>query len=257
MRRGPRIVALSVLLFAALSAQAAAASTLNVFVDNNSIALGGSTAIAAHAETDASFGGGHVAFKYKGADQECAVSPDADDGVNAIPDDQSNPVGPGPAAADVGGQIIQLDVGNWRICGWLVDDATGGVVAQGTTVVQVIPFSGSLSISVRKLVRGFQVRVVYSTSSPGRLYGWVQRAGRQCPRNPARVPRHAVMLVARSGRFIGSDGGLGRELPSRRLAPGRWRVCSWLIADEGRVGPASRTFAVPRRARRGGRHAAG
>jgi hypothetical protein len=253
MRRGPRIVVLSVVLFAALSAQAAAASTLNVFVDNNSIALGGSTAIAAHAETDASFGGGHVAFKYKGADQECAVSPDADDGVNAIPEDQSNPVGPGPAAADVGGQIIQLDVGNWRICGWLVDDTNGVVAASGSTVVQVVPYAGSLSISVGRDGKLFQITLGYATSAPTRLYATLQRAAKSCPRNPARIPKGSILLVPRGGRFVGSDGGLGRAINERRLAPGRWRVCSWLRADVGAVGPASKTFAVPARPRRGGR----
>jgi hypothetical protein len=258
MRTGPRVLIAFVVLFAALCSRASAADSLAVFADNPQIALGGVTTLAAHVETDAGYGGGHVALKYKPADADCQATPGADEGADATaPENPPPPVDAGAAATDVGGQMLQLDVGFWRICGWLVDDATGAVVAQGTTVVQVVPFEGSLSISVRKLVRAFQVTVIYSTSSPGRLYGWVQRARRQCPRNPAKVPRHAVMLVARGGRFIGSDGGLGRELPRRRLAPGRWRVCSWLIADEGRVGPASRTFAVPRRARRGGHHVAG
>jgi hypothetical protein len=251
MRSGPRIVALSVVLFAALCAQAPAASTLNVFVDNNKIALGAATAIAAHAETDAGFGGGHVAFKYKGADQDCAVSPDADDGVNAIPDDESNPVGPGPAAADVGGQIIRLDVGNWRICGWLVDDTNGAVAAAGSTVVQVLPYQGSLSIKVERDGKLFQITLGYSTSSPTRLYATLQRSAKSCPRNPARIPKGSVLLVPRGGRFIGSDGGLGRAINARRLTPGGWRVCSWLRSDVGAVGPASKTFAVPARPRRG------
>ena len=250
MRRGPRIVVLSVLLFTALCASAPAASTLNVFVDNNKIALGASTAIAAHAETDASFGGGHVAFRYKGADQECAASPDADDGVNAIPEDQSNPVGPGPAAADVGGQVIQLDVGNWRICGWLVDDTSAAVAASGSTVVQVIPYAGSLSISVSHTGSLLQINLSFSTSAPTRLYASLQRAAKSCPRNPARLPKGSVLLVPRSGRFIGSDGGLGRAINERRLAPGRWRVCSWLRGDAGSAGPTSKTFVVPQRARR-------
>src|SRR3954451_4330068 len=255
MRRASRIVVLSVVLFAALCAQAPAAGTLNVFVDNNNVALGGSTAIAAHAETDASFGGGHVAFKYKGADRECAVSPDADDGVNAVPEDQSNPVPAGPTAADVGGQIIQLDVGNWRICGWLVDDTNGVVVASGSTVVQVVPYAGSLSISVARDGKLFQITLGYATSAPTRLYATLQRAVKSCPRNPARIPKGSILLVPRSGRFVGSDGGLGRAVNGRRLAPGRWRVCSWLRADVGTVGPASKTFAVPARPRRGARAA--
>jgi hypothetical protein len=255
MRRGPRIVALSVLLFVAICAQAPAASTLNVFVDNNKVALGAATAIAAHAETDAGFGGGHVAFKYKGADQDCAVSPDMDNGVNAIPEDESNPVGPGPSAADVGGQIIQLDVGNWRICGWLVDDTNGVVAAAGSTVVQVLPYQGSLSIKVEHNSNLFQITLGYSTSAPTRLYATLQRAAKSCPRNPARIPKGSVLLVPRSGRFIGSDGGLGRAINERRLAPGRWRVCSWLRSDVGAVGPASKTFAVPARPRRGARAA--
>jgi hypothetical protein len=256
MRIGPRIV-VGVLVYAALCSPALAANSLNVFVDNNKIALGGATAIAAHAETDPSFGGGHVAFKYKGADEECAVAPDADSGVNAIPEDQSNPVNPGPSAADVGGQIIQLDVGNWRICGWLVDDTNGVVAASGSTVVQVVPYAGSLSISVGRSGKLFQITLGYSTSAPTRLYASLQRASKSCPRNPVRVPKGSILLVPRSGRFIGSDGGLGRAINARRLAPGRWRVCSWLRAEVGAVGPASKTFAVPRRAQRRGGHAAG
>jgi hypothetical protein len=257
MRTGPRLWIAFVVLFAALCASAHAADSLTVYVDNNQVALGASTMIAAHAETDADYGGGHVALKFKPADADCQPTPAADEGSDATsPESPAPSVPAGAGAADVGGQVIQLGVGDSRICGWLVDDATGAVAAQGSVVVQVVPFMGSLSISVRKVVKAFEVRLVYSTSAPGRLYGWVQRARRQCPRNPAKVPRHAVMLVPRGGRFIGSDGGLGREVPRKRLAPGRWRVCSWLVADEGRVGPASRTFAVPRRARRGD-HVAG
>jgi hypothetical protein len=258
MRTGPRVLIAFVVLFAAVCSDAFAADSLTVYVDNDQVALGASTLIAAHVETDASFGGGHVAFKFKPADADCQATPAADEGSDATSPESPAPSFPaGANAADVGGQVIQLGVGNSRVCGWLVDDASGVVVAQGSAVVQVVPFMGSLSISVRRIVRSFEVTLVYSTSAPGRLYGWVQRARRQCPRTPVRVPRDAVMLVARRGRFVGSDGGLGRELPAKRLAPGRWRVCSWLIADEGRVGPASRTFAVPRPARRGGRHVAG
>ena len=258
MRTGPRVLIAFVVVFAALCSRAFAADSLTVYVDNPHVALGASTLIAAHVETDAAFGGGHVAFKFKPADADCQATPATDEGTDVTP-----PGGPAPSipaganAADVGGQVIQLPVGNSRICGWLVDDTSGTVVALGSAVVQVVPFMGSLSISVRRVVRAFEVTLVYSTSAPARLYGWVQRARRQCPRNPARVPRHAVMLVARGGRFVGSDGGLGREIPRKQLAPGRWRVCSWLIANEGRVGPASRTFAVPRRVRRGGLRVAG
>jgi hypothetical protein len=257
MRFGPRIVVLSVLLFAALCAPASSATTLNVFVDNNQVALGAATAIAAHAETDASFGGGHVAFRYKGADRDCAPAPDADDGVDAIAEGQSNPVNVGAGVADVGGQIIQLDVGNWRICGWLVDDANGLVAASGSTVVQVLPYQGSLSIAVDRSGKLFQVTLRYSTSAPTRLYASLQRAAKACPRNPARMPKGSILLVPRAGRFVGSDGGLGRAISARRLAPGRWRVCTWLRAEVGSVGPASKAFAVPQRRPRRGAGAAG
>src|SRR3954449_7435859 len=124
MRPGPRIVLVFGLLFAVMCSPALAADTLTVFVDNNQIALGSGTQVAAHAETDAAFGGGHVALKYKGADVDCAATPGADEGTDAVPPDQSLPVAAGQGVADVGGQIIQLDVGNWRVCGWLVDDAS-------------------------------------------------------------------------------------------------------------------------------------
>jgi hypothetical protein len=254
MRTGSRICVVAALLFAALCSRALAADSLTVFVDNNQIALGGVTTMAAHVETDAGFGGGHVAFKYKPADSDCQATPGADEGADAIPPDETAPpVNAGAGVADVGGQMIQLDAGNWRICGWLVDDATGATVAQASTVVQVIPFMGSISISVRRSAKAVQVNLVYSTSSPGRVYGWLQPAARQCARNPTRVPKKAVLLVPRGGRFVGSDGGLGREIPIKQLTPGRWRVCSWLIADAGRVGPASKPFSVPRPVRRGGR----
>jgi hypothetical protein len=251
MRTGPRIWIACVVGFAAMCSPALAANSLTVFVDNNQVALGAATAIAAHAETDASYGGGHIAFRYKPADADCQPTPAADEGADASSPDYPAAVAAGAGVADVGGQMIQLDVGNWRICGWLVDDSSGAVVAQASTVVQVIPYMGSVSISVQRFGRMFQVNLIYSTSAPGRLHAWLQRAARQCPRNPARIPRHAVRLVPRGGRFIGSDGGLGRAVPAKRLSAGRWRVCSWLITDAGRVGPASKTFEVPRRARRG------
>jgi hypothetical protein len=165
-------------------------------------------------------------------------------------------VAAGPGITDIGGQQIQLDTGYWRICGWLVDDANGGgVAAQGTTVVHVLPYSGSLGIGVARVGRLFQVTFTYATSSPPRFYATVQRAGRRCPRSPLRQPASSILLTPRDGRFVASDGGMGKALQAKRLSPGRWRVCSWLNGDAGAVGPASKTFAAPARPRRGGRGA--
>src|SRR5215208_2415698 len=118
MRTFSRLVCACVLLSAAMCSPALAADSLTVFVDNNQIALGTGTTIAAHAQTDAAFGGGHVAVKFKGADADCAPAPEADEGSDAVPPEESLPVAAGEGTADVGGQIIQLDVGGWRICGW-------------------------------------------------------------------------------------------------------------------------------------------
>jgi hypothetical protein len=148
---------------------------------------------------------------------------------------------------NIGGQTIQLDVGYWRICGWLIDDSMGAVVWQASSIVHVLAFSGSLSIAIDRHPRGFQFTLTYASSSPGRVYASLQRASRPCPRNPDRISKKSILLVPRAGRFVASDGGLGRAISAKRLSPGRWRVCSWLRADEGAVGPASRTFAVRRR----------
>ena len=242
MRTGQRVALICVLLSAALCSTAHAADTLNVYVDNPSIALGSVTTFAAHAETDADFHGGHVAFKYRGADSDCAATPDADPGADAT--DQPVTVGAGPGASDVGGQQLQLDVGNWVICGWLVDDTTGAVVAQGSAVVQVIPYAGSISISVRKSTSSVQLTFAYTTSEPAQFYATVQR--RTCPRFVSRIPKGALLVTPRGGRFVGSDGGLGKTVPLGQLSPGRWNVCAWLVAPDGRVGPAVKTFSVPR-----------
>jgi hypothetical protein len=254
MRTGPRVLVAFVLLSAAFCSTARAADTLSVFADDNQIALGSGTSMAAHAETDAAYGGGHVAFKFKGADQDCAATPGEDTGVDAT-GDQPTPVAAGAGVADVAGQPVQLDVGNWRICGWLVDDASGATDAVASTVVQVVPYMGALSISVKPMSRLVQVNLVFSTSAPGRLYAWVQHAARQCPRRPFRRPKHSPLLVPAAGRFVGSDGGLGHAVPIGRLPAGRWRVCGYLRSDAGAVGPVSRTFALPRRPR--AVHAAG
>jgi hypothetical protein len=210
--------------------------------------------VTAHVETSADYGGGHVALKYKGADAECAASPADDPGADATAPDQPLTVAAGPMAADVGGQVM-LDVGNWRICGWLVDEVSGAVVAQAATVVQVVPYRGSLSIRIDRQAQRFQVTLSYATSAPGRLYASLQPAARACRRSPAKLPKGSVLLVPRSGRFVGSDGGLGRAVDAKLLSPGRWRVCAWLRADVGAVGPASKSFAVPKR--RHGARAAG
>src|SRR3954452_6968589 len=127
MRTGPRIFLVCFALLAGLCAPAQAADTLSVFTDNTRIAVGAVTTLAAHAETDAGYGGGHVAFKYKPAAEECQASPAEDDGLDANGDIIAA-TDPGPGVADVGGQMIQLDLGSWRICGWLLDDVTGATV---------------------------------------------------------------------------------------------------------------------------------
>src|SRR3954451_625361 len=195
MRIGPRIVFVFLLLSAVMCSPALAADSLTVFVDNNQIALGSGTQVAAHAETDASFGGGHVVLKYKGADVDCAATPTDDAGADAVPPDQLLPVGAGQGIADVGGQIIQLDVGNWRVCGWLVDDTSGAVVAQGTTVVQVVPYRGALTIGIARTSQLFQFTLTYATSAPARFYATLQRADKACPRSPLRLPKRSILLV--------------------------------------------------------------
>src|SRR4051794_8331151 len=121
MRTGPRIAVVCALLTVAWCSQARAADTLSVYVDNPSIALGAVTTFAAHTQTDTDFKGGHVDFKYRGADADCAATPAADRGDVAT--EQPVAIAAGPTETDVGGQQLQLDVGNWVICGWLVDDS--------------------------------------------------------------------------------------------------------------------------------------
>jgi hypothetical protein len=257
MRTGPRVLVTCALAVLAVAAPARAADTLSVVVDNNSIALGAATTLAAHAETDAGYGGGHIAFKFKPADQDCQPTPDADSGDDASAD-QPPIVAAGSGVADVGGESIQLDIGYWRVCGWLVDDTTGATAAVGSTVVQVVPYIGSISISVKRTGRTFQFVLAYSTSAAAHLFAWVQPAAKQCRRSPLQMPKAAVALVPRGGRFVGSDGGLGHSLPMKALAHGRWRVCSWLRSEDvGAVGPVTKTFSVPRQRRRHAGHAAG
>ena len=252
MRTGPRIVLATVLASAALCSPALAADTLTAYVDNNSIALGSGTQIAAHAETDETYGGGHVAFKYKPADQDCRATPAEDEGTDAS-GEQPTPVPAGAGTKDVAGAPIQLDVGNWRICAWLLDDAAGTTVAQGSTVVQVIPYSGSIRIGVKRTSSLLQFVLTYATTAPAQLYAGVQSAAKQCSRSAGQLAKGSVLLTPRGGRFVGSDGGLGRSISLGQLGSGRWRVCAWLKGDYGAVGPASRTFSVRRRARHAGR----
>ena len=253
MRTGPRILVACGVLLACMCAPAYAADSLSVFTDNTQVALGAATTIAAHAETDAGFGGGHIAFKYRPAAEQCAASPAEDTGTDANGDAVA-PVDQGPSTADVGGQMIELGVGSWRICGWLVDDATGATVATGSSLVTVVPYMGSLAVSVKRSGQVFQFVLSFSTSSPAKLFATVQRNA--CAKTPAKIAGRALTLVPRSGRLIGSDGGLGRSLGVGQLTPGRWRVCAWLQADSGAVGPVTKTFSVPRRKQRAG-HAAG
>lgn len=257
MRTGPRILVATFLLCAALCSPARAADSLRVFVDNYQIALGGVTTLAAHADTDAAYGGGHIAFKYKSAAEDCAPTYAADTGTDASTQPPQT-VAAGAAPADVGGQTVQLGVGGWRICGWLIDDANGGAtVATGSAVVTVVPYLGSISISVQPGPKAFEVVLSYSSSSPAHLYATAQKAAVACARTPAKIKQGALLLLPRGGRFIGSDGGLGRAVPLNRLSAGRWRVCAWLQADGGAAGPVTKTFAVPRQPRRRGGHAAG
>jgi hypothetical protein len=246
MRNGRRAIFACLVLSCVMCAPALAAGTLNVFVASNSVPDGTGTQIGAHAETDAAYGGGHVAFRYKSADQDCAADPGADAGADANAG-QPLSLAAGAGVADLGGQIVQLGVGSWRICAWLVDDGAGTVAALGSTVVQVTPYSGRLSLSLTRTGGAFQVELIWATSAPARVYASVQSARRQCPRSPERLPERSVLLLPSDGRYVGSDGGLGRSLASSRLGPGRWRVCTWLRSDRGSVGPASKTLGVPRR----------
>jgi hypothetical protein len=234
---------LATLFFAlALCAPAQAASSMQVFVDNPSIALGGVTTFAAHTDTDADFHGGHAYFKYRGADSDCAATPQDDPGN--IGTEQPIAVGAGPGATDLGGLPVQLDVGNLVICGWILDDTTGAVLAQGYTVVQVIPYQGSISVLIKKSAIGYQLTLAYSTSEAARLYVTVQQ--KACPISPTRIPKRALLVVPRGGRFVGSDGGMGKSIAKGQLTAGRWNVCAWLKADDGSVGPVVKRFSVPR-----------
>src|SRR4051794_5445693 len=114
MRTGRRIAVACLLASAVLCSPAQAADSLSVFTDNSQVARGAATTLAAHAETDAAYGGGHIAFKFKPASAECAPDPAGDEGTEAPP----STVAAGAGVADVGGQTVQLDVGTWRICGW-------------------------------------------------------------------------------------------------------------------------------------------
>jgi hypothetical protein len=255
MRFRPGICMAWLLVLAALCWPAlAAADSLTVLTATGEVPVGDATTVGVHAETGPEFGGGHVALKYEGAAADCAADPASDSGADAVPG-QVLGVPAGQGVADVGGQVM-LGVGTWRVCAWLVDDASGAVTTQGSTVVRVLPYSGSLSIWVERQAKRFQVTLSYATSAPGRLYATLQPAARACRQDPAKAPRRSLLLVPKTGRFVGSDGGLGRTVATSLLAPGRWRVCAWLKADVGAVGPVTRTFAVPKRRRHGG-HAAG
>lgn len=252
MRTGPRVALCCVVLFAAVCSRAFAADSLSVFADNSQAALGASTLLAAEARTDAGYGGGHVVWKYARGDARCAATPAADTGTDAngpIP----AAVPPGAGTTDVGGQMVSLGLGGWQICGWLVDDSNGATVAAGSTTVRIVPYIGSVSLSVRPVGKAFQVVISYTTSAPARLYAWVQKARRSCSRG---APHHVLALVPRSGWLVGSDGGLGRSIPAGTLGSGHWRVCGSLRAGVGHAGPATKAFVVPRsRLKHGGRAA--
>jgi hypothetical protein len=224
MRTGPRVLVTCALAVLAVAAPARAADTLSVFVDNNSIALGAATTLAAHAETDAGYGGGHIAFKFKPADQDCQPTPDADSGDDAS-GDQPPIVAAGAGVADVGGESIQLDIGYWRVCGWLVDDTTGATAAVGSTVVQVVPYIGSISISVKRTGRTFQFVLAYSTSA-----------------------------AAHQARPVADAQGSGRARPARRALHWQRRRLGPLASDEGaRARALARVQLAAVGGRRGGR----
>lgn len=244
MRTGPRTVVACALAFAALCAPAHAADTLSVFVDNEKVAVGGATTVAAHAETDAGYGGGHIAFRYKPGGEQCLPTPGEDDGLDASGGTLA-PVDAGASAADVGGQLLQLELGSWRICGWLVDDVTGATVATASTVVTVVPYIGSVSVRVKRVKRVLQLALSYSTSSVAKLYVFLQTSGRVCPTSLSRISKRAVLLVPKSGRTIGSDGGLGKSVRIDRLGAGRWRACALMISEFGGAAAGSRAFSVP------------
>jgi hypothetical protein len=252
MRPGLRVLALTTFVSLALAAPAAATDRLSVFADANRTTVGSATTIGAHVETDAGYGGGRVLFKYKPADQDCRPEPTADDGADANPGETTF-VDPGPGSVDVGGQLIQFDLGSWRVCAWLLDDGTGAVVASGATVIDVVPYSGSLKLSVKRTSKGFQVNVGYTTSARGRLYAALQRATKRCPLQPTGILAKSVRLTPRTGVTAASNGRLTRPVALRQLSHGTWRVCAWLQADAGSVGPATKAFAVPRPRHRGGR----
>lgn len=251
MRTGPRAVLCCLVLFAAICSSASAADALRVFGAPDHAALGSVTTLAAEAHTDASYGGGHVVWKYAPSGGWCAATPDADAGTDA-----SGPIAaavpPGAGTTGVGGQTVSLGLGSWRVCGWLVDDASGATVAAGSATVKIVRYMGSLSLSVRHVDRAVQVVITYASSAPARLYAWVQKARLRCGKRA----RHVLALVPRSGRLIGGEGGLGRSVAPGSLASGRWRVCSSLRARVGHARPATRAFVVRgSRPKHGGRAA--
>jgi len=259
MRTGPRIALFAVLLWAALSANAFAADSISVFVSNDRVPLGESTTIAAHVVTDDGFAGGHVDYKYKPADSDCAPQPSADEGVDAGGQAPS-PIDAGAQTTDVGGQILEFELGTWRICAWLVDDTTGNAVAVGSTVLTVIPYAGSVSISVRKVKRVYQVTLSYESSSVARLFVTVRPAGHKCPNTAAGARNDPLLLVPKLGRTISGAGGLGRAITQKLLTrSGRYTVCAWIQdgarSGTAKVGPVAKTFSVtwPRVALAGGR----
>src|SRR5947209_16439035 len=186
MRSGPRIAVACILAFAWLCAPAFASDSLNVAVDSTQIAAGADTTLAAHAETDADFGGGHIVWKYEAAGDPCQPTPQADDGTDAS--GQAAPgVAAGASTVDVGGQSISLGVGSWLICGWLLDDAHGDVAAVSQATVTVVPFIGSISVEVKRVGKALQFALAYTTSGPAQIYALIQKAHRRCASNPSKA----------------------------------------------------------------------
>jgi hypothetical protein len=257
MRTGPRIAVLAALLWAAMTAHAFAADSVSVIVSSDRAPLGETTTIAAHVETDAGFGGGHVDYKYRPADQDCAALPSADDGQDAS-GQASSPVDAGAQTTDVGGQMLEFEVGSWRICAWLVDDSSGNTLALGSAIVTIVPYAGSISLRVTKSKLLYQVVVSWDSSALAKLFVTIRRAGSRCPATVADA-RRDLQLVPKAGRAISGSGGLGRVIKPTMLKRGRYTVCAWIQdgarSGSAKVGPVAKTFSVawPRGARASGR----
>jgi hypothetical protein len=238
-----RTLVASVLLIAALAAPARAADSLNVFADNNKIGLGTATRMLTHATVDGSYGGGHITYKYKPGIGPCGADPQSDGGRDVTGGQVPVPAGAGDLSFP--GGTIQLGLGQWIVCGWLVDDSTGAVAAVGSTDIRVLPYVGSIALGMTPAKSKMKFSLIYTSSANARLYLTVQRASVACPRRPSA----ALQVFGKRGHTItttgfGMSGIVKKSLSLGRLHPGNWRACSWLVASGGSFGPVTRTFSV-------------